>query len=93
MQLHVEPRAVLALRDGAVAIASYGATRVLATGRRDHRVEDAMNETEEGLTFRKDDDQANGKIRWKRTFRLGTNGPGVEIDATGFARIKVKRLP
>ena len=93
MPLPVAPLAGLALRYGAVAVATYAATRVLSTGRLDHRVEDAMNETDDGLTFRKDDDQANGKIRWKRTFRLGTNGPGVEIDATGFARIKVKRLP
>ncbi|QBY01890.1 hypothetical protein E2K80_15100 [Rhodophyticola sp. CCM32] len=92
MALPVAPIAGFALRYGAVALAAYAATRVAATGRRDQRVEDAMDETPEGVTLRRDDEQINGTLRWSRSYRLGRSGPGVEIDATGFARIKVKRL-
>jgi hypothetical protein len=86
------PIAGIALRYGAVALATYAATRAMAPGRLDQAVEDAMDDTPEGVTFRRDSDQANGTARWVRTFRFGSTGPGVKIDATGFARVKVSRV-
>jgi len=92
MAIPVAPIAGIALRYGAVALAAYAATRMMTPGRLDQSVEDAMDETPEGLTFRRDAEQANGTARWVRTVRIGANGPGVKIDATGFARVKVSRV-
>lgn len=93
MALPLAPIAGFALRYGAVALATYAATRAITPGRLDQSVEDAMDETPEGMTLRRDRGQTNGTARWTRNVRLGTNGPGVKIDATGFARVKVSRLP
>jgi len=92
MALPVAPIAGIALRYGAVALATYAATRAMTPGRLDQSVEDAMDETPEGMTFRRDRGQANGTARWVRTVRIGKAGPGVKIDATGFARVKVTRV-
>jgi len=92
MAIPMAPIAGIALRYGAVALATYAATRAMTPGRLDQNVEDAMDDTPEGFTFRRDREQANGTARWVRTFRLGATGPGVKIDATGFARIKLSRV-
>ncbi|RMA43473.1 hypothetical protein [Rhodophyticola porphyridii] len=92
MPFPVAPIAGFALRYGSVALVAYAAARYAAPARRDQRVEDAMDETPEGFCLRRDDEQVNGSARWTRTYRFGQTGPGVEIDATGFARIKVRRL-
>lgn len=92
MAIQIAPIAGLALRYGVVALATFAATRAMGPGRLDQNVEDAMDETPEGLTLRKTDDQVNGTARWTRSVRLGTSGPGVKVDATGFARFRVTRL-
>ncbi len=92
MAIPIAPIAGVALRYGAIAVATYAATRAMTPGRLDQSVEDAMDDTPEGLTFRKSDGQANGTARWSRTIRLGRTGPGVELDVTGFARVKVRRV-
>ncbi len=92
MAVQFAPVAGIALRYGAVALAAYAATRYAERGRRDQRAEDVMDETQEGLTFRREDGQVNTTGRWRRVYRFGARGPGVEIDATGFARIKVRRI-
>ncbi len=92
MAIPIAPIAGVALRYGAVAVATYAATRALSPGRLDQHVEDAMDDTPEGLTLHKSDGQANGTARWSRTIRLGNAGPGVEVDVTGFARVKVRRV-
>lgn len=92
MAIPMAPIAGIALRYGAVALATYAATRMITPGRLDQTVEDAMDETEEGVTLRREAEQVNGSARWVRTVRLGTDGPGIKIDATGFARIKMSRV-
>ena len=92
MSLQFAPVAGFALRYGMVALATYGALRYAQPGRRNQHVEDAMDETPEGLTFRRDDAQVQATGRWRRVIRFGRRGPGVDVDATGFARIKVRRL-
>jgi len=93
MAIQFAPIAGIALRYGAVALATYAASRALAPGRLDQKVEDAMDDLPEGATFRKSDDQVNGTARWTRVYRLGRTGTAVKIDATGLARIKVTRVP
>ena len=46
----------------------------------------------EGLGMRRDGEQVIGAGRLKRTIRLGTTGPGVEIDATALGRIRFRRV-
>lgn len=92
MAIQLAPVAGIALRYGAVALATYAATRRIHPGRVDQNVEDAMDETPEGLTLRRSTGQVNGSARWSRTVRIGRTGPGLQIDATGLARVKVRRV-
>ncbi|RBO52567.1 hypothetical protein DSD19_14025 [Rhodovulum sp. BSW8] len=96
MPLPLAPIATVALRYGlrygAVALAAYALSKSRDGLRRDQRTEDAMDELGEGLTFRRDQEQVNGAARMRRTFRMGTAGPGVEIDASAFGRLRVRRV-
>lgn len=92
MALPIAPIAGIALRYGAVAVATYVVARKAGMARRDQRAEDAMDETEEGVHVNRDAEQMNASARMKRVIRLGTSGPGVEIDATALSRIRIKRV-
>lgn len=92
MALPLAPIAGVALRYCAVALATYAAARRIERGRRDQRAEDALDDVPEGLTLRRDGDQANGTGRFRRVVRLGEDGPGVEVDLTTLGRIRVRRL-
>lgn len=91
MALPLAPIAGFALRYGAVALATYTVTRKIGPGFRDQRAEDALDDTPEGVTLHQSDDQANASARFRRVFRVGTDGPGIEIDATALGRIRVRR--
>ncbi|MBK1635322.1 hypothetical protein [Rhodovulum adriaticum] len=82
----------VALRYGAVALVAYVATQVREPARRDQRAEDAMDEADEGIRLRREPDQMNGTARMRRTIRIGTHGPGVEIDATALGRLRLRRV-
>lgn len=86
------PIASLALRYGTVALAGYVLARSVERGRRDQRVEDALDELPEGLTARRETDQINATHRFRRTVRLGATGPGVELDATSLTRIRFRKV-
>ncbi|WP_456391281.1 hypothetical protein [Profundibacter sp.] len=92
MPLPLAPIATVALRYGAVALASYAVTRKISRGRRDQRAEDALDDLEDGLSLRREDGQASSTARFRRKIRLGNDGPGVEIDITALGRIKIRKL-
>ena len=94
MALPLAPIAGVALRYGAVALAAYVLTREVGRGRVDQRAEDAMDELPEGVTAHRphDRDQINGAARMRRTIRLGHAGPGIEVDFSGFGRLRFRRL-
>ena len=92
MALPLAPIAGLALRCGAVALATYAVARASAPAPRDQRAEDAMDDIAEGVAFRRETDQVNGTGRLTRVVRIGPNGPGVEIDATALTRIRIRRV-
>jgi len=94
MALPLAPIAGIALRYGAVALATYALSRQVTRGRIDQRAEDAMDDLPEGLTAHRplDRDQVSGTARMKRVIRLGSSGPGIEIDATAFGRIRFRRV-
>lgn len=92
MALPLAPIAGIALRYGAVALVTYAAARRLPRAHRDQRAEDAHDDTVEGAAVRRDPGQVNGTARIKRTVRLGTSGPGLEIDASALGRIRFRRV-
>ncbi len=92
MALPLAPIAVVALRYGTVAVATYAVARRVELGRRDQSAEDALDDTPEGLTARRDNEQLNTTTRFRRVIRLGANGPGVEIDATTLTRIRIRKV-
>ncbi len=94
MALPLAPIAGVALRYGAVALAAYVVTRGIHRGRVDQRAEDAMDEVAEGLSAHRpaDREQFNGAARFRRVIRVGTTGPGVEIDITALGRMKLRRV-
>ena len=51
-----------------------------------------MDDVNEGLSLRREPEQMNGTGRFRRTVRLGTDGPGVEIDITALGRIRIKKV-
>lgn len=91
MALPLAPIAGVALRYGAVALATYAIAAYAGPGRRDQRAEDALDDLDEGVTLRRDGGQVNGTGRFRRTIRLGTGGPGIEIDASALGRIRMRR--
>lgn len=94
MALPLAPIAVVAAKYGAVALAGYALARQVQVGRTDQRAEDALDALDEGVSAHRprDRDQINGAARFRRVIRLGTSGPGVEIDATALGRIRMRRL-
>jgi hypothetical protein len=89
MPLPLAPIAGFAIRYGAVALATYAATRAIAHLPRSQSSEDRVNE---GLELRRDCEQVNASGRWRRTIRLSKTGPGVEIDATALTRIQLRKV-
>lgn len=92
------PIAWKAAQFGAVAaIAWYAARRRTPAGLREVWREKVLDDVAEGVetdVSRTEDEthlSAAGKLR--RTIRLGAQGPGVDIDATGLARLRVRRVP
>lgn len=94
MALPLAPVAVTALKYATVATLAYVAVRNLPRGRIDQRAEDALDEMSEGVTLTRpaDRDQMNASGRFRRILRLGPDGPGIEVDLSGLARFRVRRV-
>ena len=94
MPLPLAPMAVVAAKYGAVALAGFALARQVQAGRLDQRGEDALDDVDEGISLHRprDREQVNGAARFRRVIRLGTNGPGIEIDATALGRLKMRRV-
>ncbi len=92
MPLPLAPVAGFVLRYGSIALATYALTRHLAPGRRDQRAEDALDALEEGLTYRREAEQANAGARFRRVIRIGEKGPGIEIGLSALGRLRIRKL-
>lgn len=92
MALPLAPVAVVALRYGTLALATYAFTRQIERGRRCQKAEDAHDEVPEGVTLRSADEQLNATGRLKRVIRFGQSGPGIEVDASAFGRFRVRKV-
>lgn len=91
------PLALFALRAAAIgAVVAYVARR-RADGPRDLHRETALNETAEGLELETDRRPGEARLdaagRFRRVIRLGRSGPGVEIDAAGLGRVRLRSAP
>ncbi|MEM7547372.1 MAG: hypothetical protein AAF367_17725 [Pseudomonadota bacterium] len=91
------PLAWKAAQIGAVAAVTWYATRHRrADGPREVWRERVLDEVAEGVEtdFERSTDaaRAGGAARLKRTVRLGSNGPGVELDATFLTRLRLRRV-
>lgn len=92
MALPLAPVAIVALRYGTFAVATYAIARRIERGRRDQRAEDSLDDIEEGLTLRREADQLNTTGRYRRVIRLGSAGPGFEVDVTSITRIRFRKV-
>ncbi len=93
--LALGPLAWTALRVGAMAaVAFYAARR--GSQPKDAAHEAVLDDLPEGIAaapHRAEDEGAmHGSGRFRRTFRLGPRGPGVEIDAAALARLRLRRV-
>jgi len=102
MPLPLAPLLPIALRLGAVAAVGLALRRVLAAktrvGRTDQRVEDAMDDLQDGLAVHRpadrvaggsDTTQTNTAASFRRTLRIGKRT--FEIDAALLARLRIRR--
>lgn len=91
MALPLVPTALVAARYAAVGLAAYAAWRAATPARRDQRAEDVLDDLPDGATLHRDEEGTRGTLRWTRTVR-GPSGPGVEIDLTALARLRLRRV-
>lgn len=91
----LSPLTWTALRIGAVAAVALYAAR----GRshpKDAVHEQVLDDLPEGVAARPHRAEAEGAMhgsgRFRRIFRLGPNGPGLEIDAAALGRLRLRRL-
>ena len=86
------PVAGIALRYGVIAFTAYTVARKIERGHFDQRAEAAMDDVNEGLTVRRENGQLNTAARYRRSIRVGADGPGVEIDITALGRIRLRKV-
>ena len=94
MALPLAPIAAAAVKYGTIALAGYALARQIQPGRTSQPVEEEMDDLPEGFTAHRprDREQVNTAARIRRTIRLGTKGPGVEVDATLLGRFRMRRV-
>lgn len=96
MPLPLAPVAVIALRCGAVALTAWAAKRALAgkvtPGRRDQRLEDALDELPEGLSAHHAplETSRHAATRFERRIRIGEQE--WHVDAALLARLRLKKV-
>lgn len=99
MPIPFAPIAGAALKYGGAALAAYAVARSFPPGRRDQRLEDALDDLPEGVCAHMDRDrdghgsrraQVGGRLR--RVIRLHGDAVGFEIDLSGLARLRLRRI-
>ncbi len=92
----LSPLAWMVLRYGAVAAVTMAAARMRPSQPKDPAHDTVLNEVPEGLrahSHRAEGENAvhgDGKLR--RVLRLRPGGPGIEIEASGLARLRMRRV-
>lgn len=91
MAIPLFPIAGFVLRYGAVAALAYAAAARARPRRLHPATEDALDQMPEGATVGHAPGQINSTARWRRTIRLGPQGPGMEIDLSALARLRIRK--
>jgi hypothetical protein len=94
MALPLAPLAVVAVKYGTIALAGYTLARQIQPGRTSQLVEEEMDDLHEGISAHRprDREQLNVSARIRRVIRLGTHGPGFELDASVLGRFRMRRV-
>lgn len=92
MPLPLVPIAIYAVTLGTAAFSARRFVQRIEPGRRDQRAEDALDEVQEGVTVRRDPEQASATARLKRVIRFSDDGSAYEVDAAFFGRVKFKKV-
>ena len=89
------PLAMTALRVGALAAVTYYAVRARSLPK-DAESEHALDRLPERIQAGPHRAEAergmHGQGRFRRVLRLKPDGPGIEIDAAGLARLRIRRV-
>ncbi len=89
------PFAWRAIRLGALAAAAVYASRQRASEPKDARREQVLDDLPEGFTAHSHRAEAERGVhaagRFRRVFRVGPQGAGLEIEAAGLGRFRVRR--
>lgn len=91
MAIPLVPIAGFVLRYGAVAALAYAAAHRARPRRLHPAAEAVLDQMPEGATLGHAPGQMNGTARWRRTIRLGAQGPGMEIDLSALARLRIRK--
>lgn len=90
------PIAWTALRLGAMAAITLYAARSRVSQPKDPAQEHVLDNVAEGVLASPHRAEAesglNGEGRFRRTLRLGRNGPALEIDAAAVGRLRLRRV-
>lgn len=91
MAIPFAPIAGLALRYGAVAALAYAAARRAHPRKLPQTAETALDQLPDGTGIGHAPGQLNATGRWRRTVRLGADGPGMDIDLSALARLRIRK--
>jgi hypothetical protein len=96
LPIAIPPIAWTALRLGAMAAFAVYAARARTSQPKDAEHEHVLDGLRDGLEAAPHAAEAerayHGRGRFRRVIRLGTDGPGVEIDAAALARLRLRRV-
>lgn len=92
MAIPFTPIAVAALRYGAVAAVAYAAARRARPHRVHPAAEAALDDLPEGLDVGHAPGRMTATARWNRRVWIGARGPGMEIDLSALARLRLRRI-
>ncbi len=78
----------------ALAAGAFALARNVSIAPVDQRVEDRFDDINEGFSINRGTtrDQINTAYKYRRIIRFGKVGPAIEIDASGLARLRIRRV-
>jgi hypothetical protein len=96
MPVPLAPVAWTAIRLTAVVAVAVMAARNRSSEPKDAHQDFSLDSLSEGFRARRHAAQGeqalHGQGRLRRVIRLGRDGPGVEVDASGFGRLRFRRV-
>ena len=81
-----------AIKYGAVALVTYSTIRTAGQLRKFQPIEDALDQIKEGLFLHRNHKKLNVSSRLRRIIRLSKTSSGVEIDASAFTLIRLRKV-